>query len=359
MIDSYFSNFYRGKKVLVTGHTGFKGSWLCQVLILLGSQVFGYALENRDSKSLFALCHGFSKTVQSCFGDIRDFEKLSDFMNEVQPDIVIHLAAQPIVLDSYNEPRYTYDTNVMGTVNILEATRRCHSVRAFVNVTTDKVYQNRDELDHPFVEDEKLDGFDPYSNSKSCSELVTACYKRSFFKNSVCAISTARAGNVIGGGDFSPHRIMTDAVQSALSHKPISVRNKNSIRPYQFVLEALFAYLLIAKCEFDDASMAGCYNVGPDLNDVVTTGDLIDIFCNYWGNGCRWIDAHENNAKHEASFLSLDNTLLKKKFGWSPVTDVKEAVKNVVEWSRTFGNGGDVIGVMKSQISDYCARFMK
>ena len=247
---SFDINFYRGKKVFVTGHTGFKGSWLCKILSNAGAQVTGYSLEPPTNPSLFEIA-GIENDVVSVIGDIRDLKSLKAAFDEAQPEIVLHLAAQPIVLDSYKDPAYTYETNVMGTVNILECVRNSDCVKSFLNVTTDKVYLNK-EWPWGYRENEELDGFDPYSNSKSCSELVTHSYKNSFFENRKTAISTARAGNVIGGGDFANNRIIPDCVRAAQKGENIIVRNASSTRPYQHVLEPLFAYLLIAMRQNED-----------------------------------------------------------------------------------------------------------
>ena len=236
--------FYGNKKVLITGHTGFKGSWLTRILTLSGAEVTGYSLTPPTDPSLFEIA-GLEDTIKSVVGDIRDLEHLSRVFEETRPEIVFHLAAQPIVRESYQEPVYTYETNVMGTVNVLECVRRTESVRSFLNVTTDKVYENR-EWEYGYRECDNLDGYDPYSNSKSCSELVTHSYKKSFFEDGRCAISTARAGNVIGGGDFAADRIIPDCVRAAAAGKTIIVRNPYSTRPYQHVMEPLAVYLAIA-----------------------------------------------------------------------------------------------------------------
>ena len=229
--------FYRGKKVLITGHTGFKGSWLCQILTGVGAEVTGYSLEPPTDPSLFDEA-GIADRINHVVGDIRDREKLMQVFADVQPEIVFHLAAQPIVRESYKDPVGTYETNVMGTVNICEAVRQNPCVKSFLNVTTDKVYENR-ELNIGFTEEEPLDGYDPYSNSKSCSELVTHSYKRCFFSENQTAISTARAGNVIGGGDFARDRLIPDCIRAALSGEDIIVRNPYSTRPFQHVLSWL------------------------------------------------------------------------------------------------------------------------
>ncbi|NBK19493.1 CDP-glucose 4,6-dehydratase [Anaerotruncus sp. 1XD42-93] len=343
--------FFRGKKVFVTGHTGFKGSWLCRILTGAGAIVTGYALPAPTQPNLFELS-GLTGKMTSVLGDIRDRERLKAAFNAAQPEIVLHLAAQPIVRDSYKEPAYTYETNVIGTVNILECVRLSDCVRSFLNVTTDKVYQNREWV-WGYREDETLDGFDPYSNSKSCSELVTHSYLQSFFQNADIAISTARAGNVIGGGDFANDRIVPDCVRAAQAGKKISVRNPRSIRPYQHVLEPLFAYLMIAKRQYEEKHLAGCYNVGPDECDCVTTGDLVSLFCQSWGDGIAWENQSETDILHEANFLKLDCSKLKAAFDWKPRWHIEKAVRQTVKWSGVWLDNGDIPAEMDREIAEY------
>ena len=343
-------HFYKGKRVFVTGHTGFKGSWLSRMLVLAGAEVTGYSLTPPTEPNLFSLA-GVEGRMTSIIGDVRDMASLRAAFDAAQPEIVLHLAAQPIVRDSYRDPRYTYETNVMGTVNILECVRESSSVRSFLNVTTDKVYKNN-EWSWGYRENEPLDGYDPYSNSKSCSELVTHSYKSSFFADGRVAISTARAGNVIGGGDFANDRIVPDCVRAVAKGEAIVVRNPHSTRPYQHVLEPLFAYLMIAARQYEDGSVAGYYNVGPDECDCVTTGELVELFCGAWGDAT-WKNVAEKNAPHEANFLKLDCSLLKATFGWKPRWHVEEAIARTVEWSRAYLAGENVAAVMDAQIDAY------
>ena len=342
--------FYKGKKVLVTGHTGFKGSWLVRILTLAGAQVTGYALNPPTDPAFFEIA-GLEDTIHHIVGDVRDLAHLRRVFDEVKPEIVFHLAAQPIVRESYKEPVYTYETNVMGTVNILECVRLTDSVRSFLNVTTDKVYENR-EWEYGYRECDPLDGYDPYSNSKSCSELVTHSYKKSFFEDGRCAISTSRAGNVIGGGDFASDRIIPDCIRAAAAGKPIQVRNPHSTRPYQHVLEPLAVYLTIAMEQYKDGKYQGYYNVGPDDRVCVTTGDLTDMFCNAWGDGMTW-ENHWAGGPHEANFLKLDCSKIKTVFGWKPRYTVKEAIEKTVEWSKEYLNGADMLEVTDRQIREF------
>ena len=323
--------FYKGKKVLITGHTGFKGSWMCKILIGAGAEVTGYSLEPPTNPSVFDEA-GIAAEINHVVGDIRDREKLMKLFVEVQPEIVFHLAAQPIVRESYKDPVGTYETNVMGTVNICEAVRQTPSVKSFLNVTTDKVYKNN-EWCWGYREDEPLDGYDPYSNSKSCSELVTHSYINSFYNDMDVAVSTARAGNVIGGGDYAPDRIIPNCVRAAEKNEQIIVRNPYSTRPYQHVLEPLNIYLTIAKAQYEDKAKAGFYNVGPDDSDCVTTGDIVDKFCASWGEGISWVNKHDGGP-HEANFLKLDCSLIKQVFGWKPVWNIDKAIQMVVQFSK-------------------------
>ena len=343
-------DFYKNKRVFVTGHTGFKGSWLCVMLANAGAIVTGYSLGQKQEYSLFELCH-IKKQIIHRIGDIRNYNNLKKVFDEAQPEIVLHLAAQPIVRDSYIEPAYTYETNVMGTVNILECIRNSSCVKSFLNVTTDKVYLNK-EWAWGYRENEELDGYDPYSNSKSCSELVTRSYKRSFLVDRNIAISTARAGNVIGGGDFANDRIIPDCIRAAVRHKDIVIRNPYSTRPYQHVLEPLYAYLMIAAMQYEDIRYADCYNVGPNDKDCFQTGALVDLFIKYWGEEVKRIDQYDGGP-HEANFLKLDCSKLKAVFGWTPHWDLEKAVEKVVEWSKCWQQGGDVRVCMDKEIEEF------
>ena len=347
-------DFYKGKRVLVTGDTGFKGSWLIRILHLAGAEVTGYALKAPTEPSMFEILH-LGETIHHVDGDVRDFAHLKQVFDETKPEIVLHLAAQPIVRESYRDPVGTYAANVMGTVHVLECARQCESVRSLVNVTTDKVYENK-EWEYGYRENDPLDGYDPYSNSKSCSELVTHSYKRSFFTNidglPIIPISTARAGNVIGGGDFANDRIVPDCIRAAVKHEDIVVRNPYSTRPYQHVLEPLYAYLLIAMKQYEDIGFADYYNVGPDDVDCFQTGALVELFVNKWGEGMRWVNKYDGGP-HEANFLKLDCSKLKKTFGWSPRWNLDEAMEKIVEWSKVWLAGGDVRVCMDKQINEF------
>lgn len=344
-------SFYKGKKVLVTGHTGFKGSWLCKILVNVGANVVGYSIDPPTNPSLFELS-GIKNEMTSYIADIRDLDKLKEVFEKEQPELVFHLAAQPIVRDSYKMPVYTYETNVMGTVNICECVRLFDCVKSFLNITTDKVYENQ-ETNVAFTEDMPLDGYDPYSNSKSCSELVTHSYKKSFFTDGRVAVSTSRAGNVIGGGDFANDRIIPDCVRAVEKGDTIIVRNPNSTRPYQHVLEPLKIYLMIVEAQYKNHELEGYYNVGPNDCDCRTTGELVTLFCKLWGDGASWKDVSEANAPHEANFLRLDTTKVKTVFGWQPRWSVEEAVEKIVEWTKVYFDGGDISAIMDKQINEF------
>lgn len=344
--------FYRGKTVLVTGHTGFKGSWMCKVLKMQGANVIGYALPAPTVPSLFELSD-MAKGMISVEGDIRDLKRLNEVFDIYQPEIVIHMAAQPIVRESYVNPVYTYETNVIGTVNVLEAVRLHECVKSFVNVTTDKVYKNL-EWEWGYRENDVLDGYDPYSNSKSCSELVTSSYRKSFFMGRDVAISTCRAGNVIGGGDFAKDRIIPDCIRAQEAGQEIIVRNPHSTRPYQHVLEPVCAYLKLAELQYlDRETYEGSYNVGPDDCDCVTTGELVELFCKCWGDHAYWKDVSEPGAPHEAGFLKLDCSKIKRVMNWKPRWHVEEAVSYAAVFGRIYLAKGNLSEEMEREITEY------
>lgn len=345
-----FREFYKNKKVLITGHTGFKGSWMSFLLHQLGSDVIGIALEPITKPALFDILN-MDKKIDSRIIDIRNLDEMKKVFEQIQPEIVIHMAAQPLVIDSYKDPVYTYDVNVMGTVNICECIRNCSSVKSFINVTTDKVYQNN-EWCYGYRENDRLNGYDPYSNSKSCSELITDSYTKAFFNDLDLSVSRCRAGNVIGGGDFSENRIIPDCVKYTINGKTIQVRNPNSTRPYQHVLEPVTFYLYLAMLQYENRKYAGCYNIGPNESDCITTGQIVKIFCNTWGDKAKWL-ATDYNGPHEANFLKLDCSLIKSKFHWKPIWSVKEAVEKTVEWSKSYYENCNIENVTKKQIEEY------
>ena len=359
-VSMKISEFYKDKRVFITGHTGFKGAWMTYMLLEAGARVTGYALEPPTYPDLFDICKLGERMERHVIGDIRDLEGLKRTFELARPQVVIHMAAQPIVRTSYEDPVYTYDVNVMGTVNVLECCRLSDTVKSVINVTTDKVYRN-DEAEGSgrtagFKEDEELNGFDPYSNSKSCSELVTSSYIKSFLKDKGIAVSTVRAGNVIGGGDFAKDRIIPDCIRAVDACEDIIVRNPYSIRPYQHVLEPVSVYLMIAMEQYDDPARAGCYNVGPDETDCLNTGALTDMFCKMWldktGNEPKWINEHDGGP-HEAGFLKLDCSKLKETFDWEPKWNISMAMQKLVDWYAAYLNKVDVEPCMKEQVREF------
>jgi CDP-glucose 4,6-dehydratase len=341
--------FYKGKKVFITGHTGFKGSWLSKILIMAGAKVAGYSLESPTNPNLFSILK-LENQMESTIGDIRNLKELTNAVDSFKPEIIIHMAAQPIVRESYKDPVTTYETNVMGTVNILEIIRKSEYVKSFLNVTTDKVYQNEEWI-WGYRENERLCGHDPYSNSKSCSELVTYSYLHSFFKDSNITISTARSGNVIGGGDFASDRIIPDCIRAAINNEDIIVRNPHSVRPYQHVLECLNGYLTLIQKQYEDKNIAGNYNFGPDASSCVTTGTLVDLFCNKWEN-IKWINKYDGGP-YEAGFLKLDCSKAKQLLLWKPRWDIEKAIEMIIEWTKSYYNKKEVIKVTEKQIINY------
>lgn len=368
----------KNKKFLITGHTGFKGAYLIYFLKYLGAKVYGYALEPEDG-SLYIVADIKLLMESELIGDIRDFDKLKTYIVEVNPDYIIHMAAQPIVLKSYEEPKYTYETNVIGTVNLFEAIRQfafdnniykktsCN-IKSVLNVTTDKVYENNDLDDYAFKENEKLCGYDPYSNSKSCSELVTYSYKHSFFSNSEISISTARAGNVIGGGDVCENRIIPDCVRDTLANREIVIRNPYSIRPYQYVLEPLIVYLNIVLMTAENKNLSGSYNIGPDKESCVNTLTLAETFVNSWNNNEKTNFAKiapfgdlNKSALHEAKFLRLDNSLVKETFNYKPILSIQDALELTVKTYKVIkdGNMTNIINNLNETIEIFLNKMNK
>ena len=347
-------NFYKGKSVLLTGHTGFKGMWLSLLLLRAGAEVTGYALDAPTEGGAEALQRlGILTEMRDIRGDVRDLSALSRAFDEAKPEIVLHLAAQPIVRESYRQPVDTFAANVMGTVNLLECVRMSDTVRSVLVVTTDKVYENK-EWAWGYRENEPLMGYDPYSASKSCAELAVYSYRQSFFVDGGVRLSTARAGNVIGGGDFAPDRIIPDCIRAAVREQVIEIRNPHSTRPYQHVLEPLSVYLTIAAQQTENPRLVGAWNVGPDDADCVTTGALADIFCRAWGAGARW-QTHADGGPHEAHFLKLDCSKLKAELGWQPRRHIREAVEKTVEWAKAWEAGADMRAVTEQQIDAFFA----
>ena len=328
-------NFYKNKRVLVTGHTGFKGSWLSIWLTILGADVCGYSLEPETSPSMFNALKLSDKISYSGIGNILDCETLERTFQQFQPEIVFHLAAQPIVRLSYGYPKLTYETNVIGTLNVLEAARKCSSTRAFVNVTTDKCYENR-ELNRGYKEDEPMGGYDMYSSSKACVEILSSSYRRSFLNSETAySLATARAGNVIGGGDWAVDRLVPDCVRALNSTGLIELRNPQSVRPWQFVLEPISGYLLLGKKLYEcGKKFSGSFNFGPETADVLNVSDVAQMICNTYGKGS--VTVNKKDDLHEANLLMLDINKAKNILGWSPTYSAEKAVTKTVEWYRNF-----------------------
>lgn len=342
---------FDGRRVLVTGHTGFKGSWLCRWLLDLGAEVTGYALEPDSAPALFDLL-ALAEHMDSRIGDIRDPDGVARVVGDSSPDVVFHLAAQPLVRRSYAEPVYTFDTNVMGTVNLLEAIRTTGTARAVVNVTTDKVYENP-ETGHPFDEEESLGGWDPYSASKACSEIVSASYRRSFLAARGVPVATARAGNVIGGGDWSADRIVPDIVRALDAGEPVKVRNPEAVRPWQHVLDPLAGYLTLAAGLLTDGDRhARAYNFGPRPDDARTVRELVEHALRVWGDG-EWDAPAAGDQPHEAGLLVLAIERAQRELGWRPVWDFEAAVERTVGWYRRVADGEDPARVTADDLAAY------
>jgi len=348
--------FWRGKRVFLTGHTGFKGSWLSLWLQFLGAELTGFALPSPTNPSLFEAAN-IGQAMHSVTGDICTLEALHRAMQECRPEIVIHMAAQPLVRESYEQPVETYTTNVMGTVHLLEAVRKADGVKAVVNVTTDKCYENRERIEG-YREDEPMGGYDPYSNSKACSELVTSAYRSSFFNPKAfarhgVAIATARAGNVIGGGDWAKDRLIPDIVSAFLRGEPAMIRNPHAIRPWQHVLEPLRGYLVLAQRLFEDGmEFAEAWNFGPDANDAKPVQQIADYLTSAWGDGASW-RLDDAPHPHEATYLKLDIAKAQSRLGWRPALALEAGIDLVVDWYREYSRGNDMKAFTVKQIRQY------
>jgi CDP-glucose 4,6-dehydratase len=343
--------FWKDKRVLLTGHTGFKGSWLSLWLQSMGAQVHGYALAPSTNPNLFTLANVKKGMTGHLEADIRDIRKLSNFVSQVNPEIVFHMAAQPLVRYSYAEPVETYAVNVMGTVNLLESLRDVSAVKAVVNVTTDKCYENREWL-WAYREDDALGGYDPYSSSKACSELVTAAYRQSFLAELGIGVASARAGNVIGGGDWSDDRLIPDFFRAVSNGEPLVIRSPNAIRPWQHVLEPLSGYLNLAESLYaEPLKYAGAWNFGPNENSAQTVSWILNKLANNIPNA-KW-ELDKNPQLHEAGLLKLDSSKAKSLLKWSPRWSLNESLEKVVDWQKAFNSKSDMQAFSLSQIDDY------
>jgi len=348
-------HFWAGKKVLVTGHTGFKGSWLSIWLTMMGAEVAGYALEPLTPDDNFVLT-SLDKKINHRLGDVRNHDHLQKCFHEVNPEIVFHLAAQPLVRESYNDPKSTYDINVGGTVNLLECCRQTETVKVIVNVTTDKCYENKEWV-WGYRENDRLGGYDPYSSSKACSELVTESYRKSFFNPESYSLhgkslASARAGNVFGGGDWQTDRIVPDSIRALEQEDPIIVRSPHAIRPWQHVLEPLSGYLLLAEKMYEHPKeYVGAWNFGPADSSFLPVGSLVDQIVKIWGKGS-WEDHSTPGAPHEANLLKLDITKAKSQLGWSPKWDINKAITETITWYQQYKTA-NIYNLCCNQITNY------
>ncbi len=350
-------NVYKGKKILITGHTGFKGSWLSTWLIELGADVIGYSLEPPTQPNLFDSLSLDRKLIH-IIGDVRDEEHIFSVFKKYQPEFVFHLAAQPLVRFSYEEPKLTYETNVMGTVNILEAVRKTKSVRVCIIVSTDKCYENKEWV-YGYREIDPVGGYDPYSSSKGCAELVTAAYRNSFFnpndygKRHDIALSTVRAGNVIGGGDWGKDRLIPDCVRMLSQNKTIIIRNPKAIRPWQYVLEPLSGYLLLGSLMYKNGEKySSAWNFGPNDNDFITVEEIVKSVAQNWGNGDYKVDT--SSQPHEADLLKLDTSKIRTFLGWKPVYNIYDTIRRTINWYKYFYNGVEKEKLYKITVNEIC-----
>ena len=344
--------FWNGKKVFLTGHTGFKGGWLSLWLASMGAKVKGYALTPNTTPNFFEVAKIESDLEKSHIADIRDLEKLQKVMADAKPEIIIHMAAQPLVRYSYTNPVETYATNVMGTVHVLESARTLESVRATVVVTTDKCYENR-EQEAGYREDGAMGGFDPYSSSKGCAELVTSAYRRSYFSKSVNHVASARAGNVIGGGDWSQDRLIPDAIKAFEANQPLMIRNPMAIRPWQHVLEPLSGYLILAQALYEPGTAyASSWNFGPRDEDNRAVQDVVNLMISGWGNSARW-EKEGSEQPHEAHLLKLDCSKAHTQLGWTPKWNLEMAMQKIIQWQKAYQTKENMQAVSLAQINQY------
>jgi CDP-glucose 4,6-dehydratase len=356
IVPAPFNNFYKGRKILITGHTGFKGSWLSIWLNKLGADVIGYALPPPTQPSLFDICK-LKEKLTSIEGDVRDYKLLKDIFEKYQPEIVFHMAAQSLVRASYIQPLETYETNVMGTVNVLEVCRHASSVKAIVNVTSDKCYENREWI-WGYRENDPMGGYDPYSSSKGCAELVTNAYINSYFsadtdKEQAKYLASVRAGNIIGGGDWAKDRLIPDCVRASMSNKPIIIRYPDAVRPWQHVLEPIYGYLLLARRLYEDGpAFSGAWNFGPDDCNIKPVRWIVQYMTEHWGNGLSW-QVDDGNNPHESWYLKLDCSKAKTKLGWYPQWDLRLALNKTIEWYNAYLNNQDTYHLCINQIENY------
>ena len=344
------AGFWRGRRVLVTGHSGFKGSWLSLWLAHMGAEVTGVSVSVPTEPSLFELAR-VGELVESVEADVRDAAAVEEAMRRARPEVVLHLAAQPLVRASFRDPRTTYEVNVMGTVNVLEAVRRDGGVHAVVNVTSDKCYENR-EWEWAYREDEPMGGWDPYSSSKGASELVTSAYRRSFFADGGARIASARAGNVIGGGDWGEDRLIPDLMRAALAGETVEIRNPGATRPWQHVLNPLSGYLVLAQALWEDPEAATAWNFGPSQEDARPVGWIVERLAERWPGGLSW-HHDEGEHPHEAHYLKVDSSRARARLGWAPRWDLGQALASIVEWYGALRDGEDLRAVTVAQLEAF------
>lgn len=342
--------FFKGKKVLITGHTGFKGAWLSQILIQMGAHAYGYSLAPNTEPNLYSILKINNKLTDEKIADVRHYKTLHEFMQKSLPQIVIHLAAQPLVRDSYDDPLYTFETNIIGTANVLEAVRFCPSVKSVVIITTDKVYENNNS-GNPYTESDRLGGHDPYSSSKAAAELIVDSYRKSFLNKQINPdsplIASARAGNVIGGGDWSKDRLIPDILRAKTKNKLLTIRNPESVRPWQHVLDPLFGYLIVAKGLYDGKEeLAVAFNFAPDEENFITVERLVKL------SGAKYEIIHDNS-KHEANILKLDSTKAKTLLGWKSKLKIIDCLKMTFDWYDKFQSGEDMEDYTVEQLEHY------
>jgi CDP-glucose 4,6-dehydratase len=347
------ADFWRGRSVFITGHTGFKGAWLSLWLSTLGAKVYGFSLPPPTEPSLFDVCHISNRVAGHSIGDIRDRAALSRSLHEADPEVIFHLAAQPLVRNSYTDPIFTMETNVVGTLNLLELSRERKNLRAIVNVTTDKCYENR-ETRTPYKEEDSLGGYDCYSASKACSEIITSAYRRSFLSAQDVRVATARAGNVIGGGDWSQDRLIPDFFRAAQSGTTLRIRYPDSIRPWQHVLEVSRAYMTLAeKLLSHEESFAEAWNFGPDPSDSGSVGEIVDNLCSLVPNTSWAVD--ESEKPHEAALLTLDSSKSKQRLNWSTTWSLSTALAKTAEWYNAYYRGEDMLQISLDQMAVFAA----
>ncbi len=343
-------DFWKNKRVLLTGHSGFKGTWMSILLNSLESKVCGISLEPNTTPSLFNLCNMNSK-LDNNFCDIREYQKLSKLIDKFQPEIVIHMAALPLVRESYLKPVETFDTNVIGTVNVLDSIKNLDSIKSVLCITTDKVYKNKEKIE-PYKEDDELGGYDPYSSSKAASEMAISCYKDSFLLEKKIGLASVRAGNVIGGGDWSSDRLIPDIIRAWTKNSPLEIRYPNSVRPWQHVLEPIFGYLVLIENLFKDVSLSGAYNFGPNSTDNVSVKSILNIVQNSLEN-LKINYLNSEDLFHEAGLLTLDNSKVKKMFGILPTWDYKTSLEKTINWYKHLSTGQDPMNLCKDDIDSY------